>query len=385
MSIAVILNKMNILNTANFSSSKILGEIKKDDADSIISYYQAMQVFSRVSESEEGFKKIPVKNQLEEIENKVDHVKNGGTPALLLWRGRKYTGAIKDGKKETGRVGHAIVAYGLEEGSFESSVTNKKYDHRILIYDSNSNIFEHKPDNDYCLLFNEGTDQWEIPAYVEGYGLLSPKDTENYPLSEFAQLSDCTTDLSVIDPKNHQSALNNFKAYIKCAQKTNYILEQGGKNPGDYKQRWFFDGNNSEIPIVVDIGICDGATELPDITMQLPDDSKEYVVKGSSEQSEDIDFSVMYQDKYLSVDSSNTCGVGFAPEGKMYLEGNKGDFTISIADNNAKPDAFGIYTVTGDSHNGNVTVEITDEGLNITSDKTVEGLIINATDQKNSD
>ena len=387
MSISVILNKMNMFNTSDFSGSKTLRKIKKEDADSAISYYQAMQFFINVRNSRENFEKIPVNNQLKEIANKADYVKNGGTPALLRLAGRKYTGKEnEEGEKETAYVGHAVVAYALETGIFKSSVTNKKYDHRVLLYDSNSNIFGHNIfDEDYCLLFNEGTNQWEIPAYVEEWGLLSPMDSENYPLSEFAQLTECTTDLSVIDPKNYQAALNNFKSYLRCAQQTNFILEQRGKNTTDYKKRWFLDGNDPELPVSVDDGICDGATKLPDITMQLPDDTKEYVVKGSSEQSEDIDFSVMYQDKYLSVDSSNTCGVGFAPEGKMYLEGNKGDFTISIADNNAKPDAFGIYTVTGDSHNGNVTVEITDEGLNITSDKTVEGLIINATDQKNSD
>lgn len=387
MAVAVILNKMNMFNTSDFSGSRTLRTIKKENADSAISYYQAMQMITNVENSRENFKKISVNNQLKEIADKADYVKKGGTPALLRWGGRKYTGATKNGQKETVYAGHAVVAYALEPGAFKSSVTKKTYDHRVLLYDSNSsNMFGNNVfDEDYCLLFNEGTDQWEIPAYVKKYGLLSPSDSENYPLSEFAQLEECTTDLSIIDPKNHQAALHNFKSYLRCAQQTNYILEQYGKNTTDYKKRWFLDGSDPELPVSADAGVCDEATTIPDIKIQLPDDSKEYVVKNSSEQSENIDFSIMYPDKYLSVDSSDTCGVGFAPEGKMYLEGNKGDFTISIADNNAKPDAFGIYTVTGDSHNGNVTVEITDEGLNITSDKTVEGLIINATDQKNSD
>ena len=387
MSVSVILNKMNMFDISAFSGAKTLRQIKKEDADSIISYYQTMQFFSNVTEEDEYFQKLSVEKQLEVIANKADQVKNGGTPILLSWKGKEYTGELTDeGEKETAYVGHAVVAYALEPGTFKSSVTNKKYDHRILIYDPNSTIFDQNIfDEECCLLFNEGTDQWEIPAYVKKFGLVSPADLGKYPLSEFAKLTGCKTDLSVIDPKNYQASLNSFKSYLDCAQQTNYILEQYGKDTTDYKKRWFLDGNSPELPVSVEAAVCDGSSELPNIRTQLPDDSMEYVVKDSSGKSKDIDFSVMYPDKYLAVDSSNTCGVGFAPEGKMYLEGNEGDFTISVADNNVKSDAFGIYTVTGDSHNGDVTVEITDKGLNITSDKTLEGLIINATDQKTSD
>ena len=145
----VILQKIGKEDFTQWSSVDNLRQL--DNTGTVcdkICYYQALQVLADYRQAAYFFINKPVSAQLKTLAEEADLVKKGGNPVLLTFSNETFV--------------HAVVAYAVESGKFTSSSTGIEYNRRVLLYDSNAVNWN----EDYCLLFNQGTAEWEIPKYA---------------------------------------------------------------------------------------------------------------------------------------------------------------------------------------------------------------------------
>ncbi len=367
MATMTILDKMDIIDAEDYGAHTPLGNTTamSDSLHSALCYYQSLQVTQKARALVQSFMskakhyadpndkddliKTNYSMQLFEIALKADDVKNGGAPVLLSY-GSDSWGA------------HAVVAYDVAKGSFTSSTTGKTYDSKILIYDNNEKDDDPAKTDDYSILYNALSGEWEIPAYAN-------KDVSS--ASGKGYLKRCTNDLSEIDLRNYDIGLYNYRAEMAVKAKTPVKLNL--LNGASYSlwdelnlwQHYYFDSESAE----------EGNQTL---NIVLPDETAAYGLTTESGEAEALDYDLYYDDSYQSVTADAATGVAFDPAGKASVTGNAGSFEVALADN-AITDSFDIYTITGDNP-GNYTVETTDDGAYITGDD-LENILISAEDE----
>lgn len=294
MSLSTILSKMNIFHISEYDSnaSQLRDATLTDRVWSIICYYHLLQNFKEFQQTVTEFMSMGSIDQISTIEQKAAAVKTGASPVLLFF-----------GYKGTNGWGHAVVAYGVESDSGNTGKWNyngKTYDHRILIYDCNF------PDGneDSCLYYNEGTDEWTIPEY----GLIST--------DENAYLKRACNDLNILNLKNHNTNLYNYKAELRAKNETELLLESAGK-------QYPINAKSGEAPIGLityyddDISPSGGSGSV--LHVVLPDENEQYTVRTASGNAEDLDFNIKYDDKYISFDASAAKEAEFSPNGSLEL------------------------------------------------------------------
>ena len=181
MSCAVILNKMK----SPFLSNNLNKESKNKFA-SILAFYQISQSLPQTLKNKIMSVREADAISIKKLERAAYAVEKGGTPVLFSF-GCDGVGS------------HAVVAYGVENGSF-TGAHGDIYDHRIQIYDCNN--VKNKVaqlSNNYCFLYNQGSNKWEIPAYYDIYGFHSGK----------GYIARYLTDLEIMNPNG--SAHNTSK------------------------------------------------------------------------------------------------------------------------------------------------------------------------------
>ncbi|MDO5391637.1 MAG: hypothetical protein Q4F24_11195, partial [Eubacteriales bacterium] len=272
------------------------------------------------------------------------------------------------------------MAYASESGSW--TYDGETYDHRILIYDSNAANGKNIPvlnpiwNEDYCLYFNEGTNEWIIPAYAT---YIDDDTKEIFPCmtstNSNASLYNACNELDKLDIKNYNAGFYNYVAELRCQNETAMRLENGTK-------QYVIMGNS---------GSADGLTtyyEAETISNRsnpgtlhviLPDDSEEYVISTLSGNAEELDFNIMYKDKFISIAASSADGAQFSPNGVLKLIGNEEDFKIIIADDEISDGKFDTYTFTG-GNTGDITVNVTNEEV-FAEGENLRGLKIEASEK----
>lgn len=368
MALSTILSKMNIFDIEAISNAKNLREATLNDRIwSILCYYQVLQYFNTYAETEIQFRTQTVHERLTELAEKADAVKNGGSPVLLSFQADNW-GA------------HAVVAYALEPGSWKYHGTT--YDHRILIYDSNAanglpQLLNPIWKEDYCLYFNERTDEWIVPAYYK-IGSGDHKDElAIVSTNPNAEIIGACTDLGVLNLRNYSEHYYNYVSKISCKVATEFRL---ANSTGQY----IIGGNTGSIsgPTVL-IKYYDHAYN-PDspgpgtLHIVLPDDTDAYTVSTVSGNAEELDFSIAYADRYLSVTAEAAEGAVFSPDGPLGLSKVSGDFQLVLADDNVPAAEFNTFTISGNT-DGSVSAMLTEEGLKLTGDN-LQGITVKATD-----
>ena len=355
MSTTVILNKVNALNLSSFTATETVRKATLNEfTKSIICYWQVTQNFEGPSASIQKYLSKTTTEKLDLLEEKASAVKNGGSPVLF-------------GFDIAGWGSHAVVAYAVDSGSFTSSASGRRYNHRVSIYDCNVVNWN----EDYCLLFNEGTDEWEIPHYT---GAISTNSG--------ASLILCTNELSVIDAKDYTEGLFNYVAELQYKNRTKAKLTDNATN-----QTWTIDGNTGNVAGGTDLiayhdfGTIESGI-MPALNIVLPDEDASYTLVADSGDGKELDFSILYDDKYLSFSSSAAEGATFGVDQTLSLIGNEGDFEITIADDTIPDGEFHTYTLTGDNI-GDIVISVVDDGLSITGDD-LGGLTITAADDLTS-
>lgn len=360
MSVSVILNKMGIENIPEFTGNANLKEVNREDVISLICYYHVMQVLKAWKIQEQIYMSYPVEQQLSILSNAANKVKDGGCPVLLAFGGYNKEG------KEPGWVAHAVVAYATEEGNFISSSTQRIYDHRVLLYDCNNINWS----EDHCLLFNEGTDEWEVPAYSWARST-DPK----------AYLKACSYTVENINIKDRTQSIENYKAELRSKFSSSWLLRKTETN-----EVWKINKLTGEITGPSELMYytdSENNSDNANLNIVLPDETAVYECIPESGEKEKLSFDILYDDLYLSVYSALASKATLDPSGIVSIDGNTGNFSITIASDITKDGEFHTYTVSGSSE-GNVSVALEEGKISIKGDD-IEGVQVKASDDDVSD
>ncbi len=361
MSASVILNKMNVENFPEDFGKSNLGEIDKKDIEKRICFYHITQMLPKAREEVTNYMYKSVGEQLSLLADKASLVKSGGCPILFDFgvNGYDNNGSCVEG------WAHALVAYALETGEF-TGITGKIYDRRVLMYDCNA--VKWNPDS--CLLFNAGTDEWEIPNYCKDGN--NPASSTN----SRAYLKRCAYKLEGIDVQNRKTGAKNYKAELSCKRRTaaerlkirinNWLIDLAtGEVEGDDELKVYMDA----------AGSGEG-----DLHIVLPDVEDTYTLTTESGEPDSIDMNILYNNKYLAVKAESATGLTLDPSGKVSVEGSDGTIMLSLADDNAAEGELNTYRVTGKAK-GAVSMELdsNEDKIKIEGDN-IAGLELEASD-----
>lgn len=347
-----ILDKMRVININDYGVEGTLGAVKEvnDSLHTKLCYYQLLQFLPPVKMDVQRFQHQSSLEQLQEIIRETKQVKYGQAPVEVEF-GEDNWGA------------HAVVAYDVKHGNYTSS-SGFTYDSRILIYDSNYPENDPANDTEMSILYNDGTDQWEIPKYLdEGLTYKNPH----------AYLKRSANQISELDVKNYEAASEAYQNELIIRDEINADLKQGL-----IETIWQINGPlgySGELQHYHDTETIDEGF-MPALHIVLPDDNAPYSLTTQRGQAETLDYAIQYADSYQSVTADAAVSTDFDPSGKATITGNAGDFELTIADDALNGDTFDTFTISGDNP-GNYAVETQESGAIITGDD-LHNLLITA-------
>ena len=327
MSATTVLAKMGVINASYIQEGKeSLYEIEKinnDDVESLINFYYLQQLLDPAVSNCREFLKLNTVERLNIIEELASSVTRGGTPFILSFKGSE--GA------------HAVVAYGVEHGTFQGG-----YDSRILIYDCN---FPEKSEQSY-LYYNHGTDEWTIP---------------NYPWANV--LKRALADITIIDTINHKVETSNSVARIRAKGQLKFYMYQEERIKEITSETYI---PNEGIFSVFDDGVVldEEGNLIPtdSMTVILPSLTESYRLKPANENAP-CNFDMIYENICLSAVSDKAEEIVFEPEGKVSVEGNEGEYALTVCANEGYYNLpWYEFTVSG-SDSSEISLEQTEEGV----------------------
>jgi hypothetical protein len=303
MALTAALAKVNRLYlTALQDGVDNIHEIDKENAESIIVYHQLTQLFNPYLNAKKSFSALSATERLAQIKELADAVDSGGSPFILSFAG-----------DDRGGWGHAVTAYSYEPGSFKKS--GKSYNARILIYDNNHKSW----DEDYCLYFNEGTEEWVIPAY-------DGKSTANTLIAAF-------NDINLMDVKNFDTAKRNidsiFRAKLNLGQALNiqtdsetYLIHADTRLNSGIGVQTYYD-------LTDDSNTISGSRPL---NIKFENTERPYTIV-PEDNADSIDLSVLYENVFLAAKSDRAKTIKFDPKGKTSLLNHSGNFRFVLSGN----------------------------------------------------
>lgn len=357
MSATVILQKIGQEDFTQWSGVDNLRQLDNSGTPrDRICYYHAMQVLADYQQEAYKFSNNSVKDQLRILADKADSVKSGGNPVLLT---------ISSTAK---KWAHAVVAYAVESGEFTSSSTGRQYNRRILLYDCNAVNWK----EDYCLLFNQGTAEWEIPVYANDAKVTSYDDAVLL----------CATNNPIVFDKKDDFEMETDIVYcpVMWLEKSSSVtIKKVGTN-----ETWSVDAETgaisgtSELKSYWDISDNDGAGNSG-FNVILPDNGA-YSIVPKANQTDKLKFHLLSPDKYFAVESTSAKGAEISTNGSVSVKGNTGDYQITLASDTAQhKDNYDTYTVSG-KNNGDTKLELTKEGVTVDGDD-IKGSVIDASNE----
>ena len=340
MSAVAILVKMGVIEPTIIQDGSAtlhsISKVNNDNVESLINFYHFQQKTNVATMNKIQFALQSTEKQLEEIEAKATAVSTGGSPFLLAFSGNGW--------------GHAVVAYGMEKGSYSFGgilgLFADKYDSRILIYDC-SNLSS--PEKSY-LYYNSGTDEWYIPQYSDANKLIM-----------------ACNDISVLDYVNYEVITTNHVARLVFEGEDGYLIHYKGSQlqinaDTDLRSEGiiaFYDANI----------LADGTYGKSELTLALPDLTSDYTVIPSGSTS---GFTMYYENTVLSVDCDSVDQIQFNAEGGVLAQGISGDYTITLLQNDgAATTPWNQTTISGK------------DGENISLVQTSNGVVLTGTNLKN--
>ena len=356
MSATVILQKLGLEDLTKYDNVDCLRKVRgMREAKTLICYYQAMQRLRDFQQEAQTFMNHTTAEQLGILSRRADDVKNGGNPVLLCF-GQSGWGA------------HAVVAYALEPGTFVSSATGSQYDHRILLYDCNNIEWS----ENCCLLFNEGTDEWEIPYYVEDNVL-----PENGAYLICAAME--TSSFDAIDDIRQTDTFSNPVAGLSSSEKIVMTCKETG-------EQWIIDTKAGEITgssdllRYSDICINDSENNNKALNIVLPYSNAEYAFEAESNTAVDFDLNVLYTDRYLSVECDSANGANVSSDGTVSINGNAGDYVVVSANDMMQTEGkFDTFTISG-SNEGDTIISLSENNICVNGDS-IEGIVVEASNE----
>ena len=301
MAVTSILASNGILKPSQYQSgATFLHDISSppnNEVKSLINYYFALQFTNVIQRQTSNSFYIDEKTKLNSLISSV----NNGSPTLLCFFGDFY---------EMYPSGHAVVAYGVEYGTF--AYNGKAYNGKILIYDNNNIDYS----DDYCLYFNSSKGSWMIPEYQ----LDSDKGST---------LGLITADLAYINYHGYLDGTTNISTddYIailhSAAITGNFSLKKAKFSNGAFTTT-----TTSDDDIKVFSSLADNNFEKSEIVFAMKDASSGYVLKTSS--NEDLDLSLSYENSLLEAKASSSTTAKFSPDSYVEVDGSNMDYHLGI-------------------------------------------------------
>ncbi|MGN0606413.1 MAG: leucine-rich repeat protein [Oscillospiraceae bacterium] len=306
LSILSVLNAQNVFKTNNyFENTSYLYDVpapQRDDIESLITYYHLAQKLDSFCQKKNETAYLTESEKLTEI---ISMLTEFDEPLVLLYSQKSFGG-------------HAVVAYGVEEGSWIKN--NTRYSGRILIYDNINNQF----DDDYCLYYNSDLTKWTIPAYP------SVNTSKKAEIRLYSNKSEIINSISYFDDKSANTSLtNNYIADLNTnVHDSDFSLSKVSVSNGDFSAGGTL--KDDEIRMDYDYSADGSVSEYYDIL--LKDSKSGYMYKIDSEPT-DVDLSMNYENDLLFADVKNAEYVAFTPDGYIEAGASEGDFKLEAVSN----------------------------------------------------
>lgn len=300
MATTAIANCYGIIDPAIYQSgASFLHDINKPptkDVLSLINYYFALQETDEVSQC--TIQALYYMTEQQKIEKLLNEVSTG-KPTLLTFF---FPGG-----------GHAVVAYGIENGSFVKN--GRAYNKRVIIYDNNAIDLN----DDYCMYINTSNNSWVIPHY--------PADTLND-----ATLGVTTNDINLINYHGYYEGTS-----FKNSEKFSAVLTSKSIR-SDFSIRKinmaangsFTYSSDGDDDIKTFSSFTDGQ-EPADIKFALGDSTHGCIMKINEAQ--DANMSMRFEQDLIRVKNKNTKELVFAPSGYVSMKGERSGYTADIISN----------------------------------------------------
>lgn len=371
MSASVILHKLGLEDmTLGNVNMPIRGAANKGAVRDRICFYHKTQHLMDERVADQEFLRLNEKQRLAILEERVSNVKNGGNPVLLSysWPTRDENGNIILTISEDGRTSiekwscHSVVAYDVQSGSFKSPASGKTYDRRILVYDSNVLYsFDDAWHESACLLFDHGTDQWEVPFQdyiLNGYGPGSANSG--------SYIMEATVDSRHFDAHDDFDTMGGYvpEACIRAGQR----IVMSDLSTG---QQWTIDACNGE---------ATGPEELltywdpveegtpGNLRVLLPNEEHSYRFEPEEDQADRTAIDIVYAGELISFASETPASGTIDPNGTVSVNNEEGEFSLTVArDDLEGKGLYDTYSVEG-SGQGTTTMSTSGEGVEISGD-----------------
>ena len=336
------------------------------EIQSAINYYHVQQYLVDSIVREQTFMALSQPEQIEKLKEYATLANHGGNPILISFQW--YDKFRDDGSCiTTSPKSHAVVGYGLEDGSWIVPVNDQKltYTHRVRIYDCS------KVDSFYkfsdCDLYFTDDGTWCIPSWE----ILS-KDGSANAKGNNGKLKLVTNDISHINAVDY---ITGNRSLFAPAENIIMFAEPGAlykiiSGDSSYTISGFSvleSTENQKLNILLDDNIAADGERTPTTAMlMLPNANSDYSVV--SEDSS-MNFSLSYG-KYLETAELDSPGsITFKPNGSLSVQATEAtDYGLSITSNTGyTPLSWHTISFAG-SNATEVSTESVTEGIILYSD-----------------
>ena len=249
----------------------------------------------------------------------------------------KLSYAIVQTQRSTNRAvygGHAVIAYGVEDASYYSSVTKKKYDKRILIADPN--YFDANAVTDEaCMYYNSSDNSWIVPYWnYETKNIISRCCWNPYDMN--LQNGYIRNIMKYVDEKESLDLMTNITPphYIAGLQvgnisgnetAVNQVVKTGNNNMDNAG------GNGTNI-----------ASYFLDSVNEVTDTKNEFYALWNPTASYELSYTKLsdfnlkmdYEDTIYFADVTSATYAQFKPHGQLFeLKGSGASYDVSIVTN----------------------------------------------------
>ncbi len=334
-----------------------------------VNYYFWQQHFPAVEEKQHAFMSLNQETQLDQLEALARRCDGGkGAPVLVYYQWKSHSTSDKL------THAHAVIASGQKD--LETAVTcqiqfkSYSFNHVIFLYDNalGDTVAEAYR---YHLYYNDDG-VWGIPGkdIVSSSAALSKLNKYNN-----GQLVLVTADPTVINAIGLNGRVNIGRAnsnvlYLQSGDNVNLTTAGGSASI----QEGVVEAQTGGLDLhpVFTAGQAEGANTMSVVLL----DSDSYTL---TTQDPGLSFSLYAGDYFLTASADASGTVTFGPAGKVTLQSDSESYALSVTANNS-PVSWDTVEIRG-NRAANVTLQLTDSGVEITSDEAGTVTVIGITEE----
>lgn len=380
MSVAVSLMKTGYLKASNYQmnakTAHDISSIPKDNRklESMISFYHLQQFLPDAQAITKNLPKVgdDFTAHHTKLINEVKKVENGGMPVVLGIYWQRY-----GNNNKIENVGHAVVAYRVEEGAFPAN--NPIYKYRVSVYDPNTLKYEY-------IYFRDDLSTSESWHY-DGLSTYSGGNSKVVPNSQ--RIGDIISDYKDIELIGYENNANNTRKTDYGNRVVNSINNSVSSisSNGKYTDISAVSNRNGlNANIIPSSGITADGETSGSCMVFLPDDDAEYTITPTDKA---LDVSMLNDGNFVALNADDIALATFSSDGKIEMEINSGKFAIDSTFDEENTELPWSTMLTEGEGKGKISLEMTDDkkGMILSGDnlKNVTVSARNASDIKISE